>query len=255
MEILSVLGTFTKYCGETAYGIIFLLCILLIYKDSSAKVRKYLWGIGICLVLFCFNDFSRLILAKVGGGETYYRFFWMLPIIPTISYVLIKNIETLKNNKEKLIIFVLGILVLMMAGTNFYKTNGFKLPENAYKLPQNMICIIEHIKEDSSTKEPLVLGDLMSECYIRQYDASIMLSIGRDKYIGKKKKTKDEQLLIDVVENRNTAIDKEEFKDLLTKYKIEYIVLINPNNINEYLISVGLEVSDTHGEYSVYKVR
>ena len=84
--VTNVIEVFRRYNGETWFFPLFLAAIawMLVRADKRNRRSALLTIAAACL--FVFNQAVFLLAGKAIGTETYYRFLWMIPVVPMLGY-------------------------------------------------------------------------------------------------------------------------------------------------------------------------
>ena len=84
-------GVFRQYHGDSLYLAAFAASLAFIWWSSRKKGqdgtgKKAVWALALAVV-FVFNEAAYRIVGRLTDATTYYRFFWMLPVLFVIAYV------------------------------------------------------------------------------------------------------------------------------------------------------------------------
>lgn len=242
------------YTGDTSFLVLTLLAIVYIYTIIQSEDDKKLYRrIMIALIVCCYNPFSYILIGKLGGKDTYYRFLWILSSTIVMSMaicIFVRAHSTKKGSQILLGIVLVGICVL--GGGLRIDGDTFKAPDNRWKLDQDMVFAIDLLHEIDEDGNIMTVGDLDYIVRARQYDAGIGIAVGRDIYIGKCEANEAQNYIVDVTLGRNYP-DEELFLLSMDRLGIEYIVARYDVEKDLYLMKCGLECYEVEGSYCVYK--
>lgn len=200
LGIKYLLECLNRYNAGTGYLLLFLCLIIFLFIKGNELEKKIFMPLGVIMAVTVFNPVFPVILSKFTDvSNEYYRFFWIAPVIVLVPYMMAKviiyiidNYKLLKdspdeNIKEKKIEnvyapVILMILVLLFASNSAY-FKEFKIAENIYKIPDELINITEIIHEDSEDEYPKAFFDYEYNMMVRQYDPKMLLTIDREDYI------------------------------------------------------------------------
>lgn len=181
---------FVKVCLNNYWGhvsffgiyIALIFCLLFSKKNELKMISIY----TVFLFLTIFNPvLVKYVYSKFQLDDVYYRFFWLLPVSILLGYGCIRCIE-LGSSTLKRILLSLGIIcmILFIGSPVKYFSSAFKIPDNLYKVPDEVLAVSGYIHQDSSEENPCaaVAPDLIMT--LRQYDASIQLTLYRDIVLG-----------------------------------------------------------------------
>ncbi len=263
--------SFVRVCMENYWSgcilpVFFLLGILWdIFYHKRKEAVVFLYYV-IFLALTVYNPFLvRYIVPKVDFENEYYRFIWILPVIPGVAYYAVRLVSLIEFKTGKVLLAVLLGGVIIITGTPIPGiAQNFAMAENIYKVPNELRSICDVIHEDSKKEEPrVVFGDDMN-MVARQYDPSLRLVLERNyrlyragsTVVGNYEKKKDYQIqkvIMDVVSYQMTDTDMAKFKASLDKTKTDYLVVQLEQNCHDYLRQAGcVPVAQTE-KYVVYR--
>lgn len=167
--------------NDMALAILFLIAVIVIFLLSRHK-RKLLIYPMLILMFMIFNPVLYKMYNKL-LGDTYWRLFWLIPIVPTLSYAIVLCLKKNDNLIIKSMITLIYMVVIIiggicMYGNNVYRGNNFEAVANAYKLPQESIEVADKLLELEKSPHAVVSFDLY--CYLRQYNTNIKQFYGRN---------------------------------------------------------------------------
>lgn len=266
----TILTIFQNYFGQTIIGTLFILSV--VYCLLTNKKQKKLFLVGILLVvLFVYNDLSRILIEFIGEKETYYRFIWMLPVTLIIAYAITDIVYKYKKWSNK-IIFISGmvsIILLNSAYTALPVRESFELPEDIAS--EEVIEISEIISqsygstsdspaEDMQKKRVAVPYEL--ELELRTYDASISYGISRNAYMylaengyyTNNKKYAKEELISRAIEHGLPPEDPQELRTCIDDLGIKYLVSPTELYMENYFASIACYAIGYSDNYVVYRV-
>lgn len=160
-------GTWPDFC-ESMHGellermytpVFFLLGILWdIFYHKRKEAVVFLYYV-IFLALTVYNPFLvRYIVPKVDFENEYYRFIWILPVIPGVAYYAVRLVSLIEFKTGKVLLAVLLGGVIIITGTPIPGiAQNFAMAENIYKVPNELRSICDVIHEDSKKEEPRVV--------------------------------------------------------------------------------------------------
>lgn len=251
------------------------------YKQLRMELLTFV-PLTIIMVITVFNPVFPVILAKFTDvSNEYYRFFWIVPVIILIPYMFTKlaskvfrlddralnegdnadkgesidNISEKKDLSKNLI--VLFIIAVLFASSIVY-IREFKIAENIYKVPDELIDVVEIIHNDSEYEYAKAYFDYEYNMMVRQYDPKMLLTIDRENYIfaATNDYSTDEIYDNEHPEYRILAalfryqpVDNDTLKEGFDLTGTEYIVLQNGSTNIQRLLSIGLTevaVTESH---------
>lgn len=225
----------SRYNGATGFLVLYFAMLLFILIKGSEKEKRIFVPMSLMMVLTVFNPvFPQIVTLFTKVDSEYYRFFWIAPVIVLVPYVLTKLILMLMNDeiKHKKTVIVLSAFAFILASDSMFKS-GITLPENEYKIPDELIEVSEIIHADSEREYPKAFLEFDYNMQMRQYDPKMLLTIDREDY-----------LYTMSSDYTTEMIDSEE----CPQYRL-LAALIRYQNVDIEKVIEGLEITDT--EYVV----
>ncbi len=254
------------YWGSCWYPLLFaagLLCTLIWGRKRNSRIFL---GYTFFLLLTVYNPLVvKYLIAKAKFENEYYRFIWILPVIPAVAYYGVRIVTAFHRKWLRLVTAVLVAAALVFLGNPLdgVVTNFAKI-ENIYKIPDDLRAICDVIHQNQDNDFPGVAFDNDLNSIVRQYDAGIRLVISRNislyragstavgTYDEERSSYKRQKALLDVVEY-HIHDDKDEFIKALRKTKTDFIVVKMDGKDHEFLTDCGCElIAQTQSHY-VYK--
>ena len=221
------------YGGDSWIVGIFLAVLIFFFASLKGKNRKYVIYYVVCGILI-YNPIFWGLIEKLGGKAEYYRFLWLMPIVPMLSAGVVLAVKKGNSKKDKAVMFLLCILVLFLAGKTYLTQSNMLPSENKYKIPDETIKISELMEEQKEEPYVTVAVDAQTELTLRQYNASFIYGISRETYLQGfveperwnelGEKGTEEQMLMWLV-NRGETFDISAMKKAVRDLDIDYIVV------------------------------
>ena len=254
------------YWSSCWYPLLFavgLLCTLIWGRRRSSRIFI---GYTFFLLLTVYNPLVvKYLISKAKFENEYYRFIWILPVIPAVAYYGVRLVTVIRWKWLRPIMAVLVVAALIVLGnplegvvTNFAKA------ENIYKVPDDLRAICDVIHQNQENEAPRAVFDNDLNSIVRQYDASIRLVISRNASLYRAGSTavgkynengsfyKKQKALLDVVEY-HIHEEKEGFINALKKTKTDFVIVKTDGGDHEFLTECGCELLAQTGSYYVYK--
>lgn len=181
---------FVKACMEAYWGsclfpVLFLgglLCTVFCRKKRASVVFVCY---TVFLALTVYNPFLvKEVIPRLDFEDEYYRFFWMLPVIPAAAYYGVRLVYLFKKKWQRAIAVFLVMGIIVLTGTPIEGVaRNFSPAENIYKVPDELRVICDVIHEDSEKENPRVVFDSSLNSIVRQYDPSMALVLHRNAII------------------------------------------------------------------------
>ncbi|MCI9124337.1 MAG: hypothetical protein HFH35_09715 [Eubacterium sp.] len=268
-----MLGVFRQYNGDSLYLAAFAASMGLLYYREKTKGRQHHSQTGqkavtalALALLFVFNGLAYRILGKFNDASTYYRFFWMLPVLFGIAYPLTQAFAA--GEKKKMAAAFVILAVCLAFGKNFFFANKdyWHLPQNQYGLDANTIMISDAIMDDweqagqPSAQSPVAAFDMFLEYQVRTYEPRIQWGISRKAYLYQaqhgydyKKYARQQSVIAAVNEGRKE--DRKVLRHCLDKIGINYLAIRTEFDMDGYLAEISVLPIAHSVSYTLYKVK
>ncbi len=260
-----MLDMFWQYNGDSLYLAAFAASLGLLYdtdrKKGGTTGKKAVIALGLS-ILFVFNELAYQLMGRITEAKTYYRFFWMLPVLFLIAYQLT---EALFSRQKKRILAAALIFALCLGfGANlFISRKNLSRPLNIYGLAPDTITVADAIMEDwgrERKKQPVAAFDMYLEYQVRTYEPRICWAVSRQAYLYQaehgydQKKYPFQQRIIAAV-NEGIHGDAAKLKRSLKKLGVHYLVIRTEYDMDSYLSQLSIEPVKQSDNYTVYRVR
>ncbi|MFI3236957.1 MAG: hypothetical protein R3Y47_02875 [Lachnospiraceae bacterium] len=163
---------------------LYVFSVLFLLYEEKEQYKKILFVFfpgAWCIILL--TPITYEVITSVVDTDIYYRFFWILPMMPTVAYAMVMLVRKIqpKTKKENaiLVLCIAGILVL--SGDFVYNNWRFSFAENIYHIPQEIVDVCDAVELEG--REVLVAFPLDQMQYVRQYNAKICMPYGRDSLV------------------------------------------------------------------------
>ncbi|MCR5735724.1 MAG: hypothetical protein K6G22_14045 [Lachnospiraceae bacterium] len=249
------------YTGGAAYLMLYVLCLCLILVYGDKREKEIFIPQGIFLICTVYNPVAPLILDRFFDvNSEYYRFFWLAPFVILIPHVFTKFILNGKKGQRIVTIVILSG-VLLLSGDFIYK-DGFKLAQNIYKMPDELIKVSELIHKDSDKEYTKVFLEYEYNMQMRQYDPRLLLTVDREDYLYAVANNFTQEMLEDethpqyriiaaLIKYQDVSVP--DFQAAMEATHTEYVVLDKRNLRLDYLKECGLIQTGETEDHLVYK--
>ena len=166
----SFLDVVSQYFAECIFVPLFLLALIWIWKKWNIDRKRAIVGIGAASILV-FNELTYRIFVAIGEGSTYYRMFWIIPIVLVVAAFLVDMIMSV--GKIARIVMVLSISVACVMFSTKSGIEWFKVPQNVYQISNDVIQVSDAIMELTGGEPTYMIDDGSVSGTIRQYNAKI----------------------------------------------------------------------------------
>lgn len=244
-----------EYFGNFFWVALFFASFVYIFINSRPRTRKIF---VVSLVLFLIFFINPVILQNlsVSRQKVFYRFFWILPILPMFGYsVIILS----KKIKRGIITFtIVGVLVLcgILSGSSFVKKTNFAIPQNRFLL-KDEILDMAHVLADYYDDYDRIVVAMPSgiQTKVRLYDTKIVAAIPRKVYLsfqrGDSDNTIKEYLPLIYTTAGKAEYSPEDVKKALEDLNVDAIVVPSCGMVN-YMEKCGCSLVANTENYEIY---
>lgn len=162
------------YATNNILVVVFLITVLYILKKSNQKQRKYLVTIAIMAVLLLFNGVTFAVVKWLGEDTTYYRFFWICPVVLASAYLVVELLfeVAVKGWQKICLLLVFSAMLLGNYGQSF---NGWSnIPSNVYQIDDDIVQLGDLLAELTDDERTILLAEDDIASHIREYNANII---------------------------------------------------------------------------------
>lgn len=237
----SFLDVFQQYFSGSIMLLLFVIALIVLIREWNNKKIMAIVSVACVSVMLLYNEVTYQVLAAVGERSTYYRFFWICPIVLVVSYLIVKVLFSGESGKRILLTFVLGLLIVFFSARQVSDWTHF--PENIYQLDEDVIQVADAVLELTGGEPTYLIdnGDLSNT--IRQYDSRINF-------------TDIEVIPLDVIlRGYTTNILGRDAIDAIWNNRSRYLVLKKEEVIvYKVLENAGITLAAETDNYNIYSV-
>ncbi len=242
-NIKIIQDSFLKYKGTGMYMALFFLAILYLFLTEKNKSQKMFMVYFSCLIMVVIlNPLFNKCVDSLLNKNVYWRNFWLLPMGITIAYAGVSVIKGVSNKNQKMITFLLILLIIVSSGKCIYTAENYQKIGNAFKLPEEYIEVINKISE-MNLEHKKVLTTIEMIPYIRQIDAKIELAFERRPFGDYKD--------YEIIDYYNTG-STHSITNLCQQQNINIIVYDKAIPLQEPLINYGFKLTAQTEHYEIY---
>lgn len=264
---------FLLACAGMA-AVLLLLVFRLVKTDGKVFFRDEItWGAFVFLLawflvlaVLLINPVSvKVLIPRVMEPVIFYRVFWMLPVVPLCA--LAASVLTFLSNRSgvRILVFLLVFgTVIAVFPVNSRLRKGIKIPENIYKVPDEVVFACEEIHKDfGEDAQPKTIWAFELEQYVRQYDPYMRLTIPRNlrlvysgsQTVGERKISKKYNRRVAILNAINDAeeVSVETFQKAMKKTKTDYLIIPSDYTSHEFLKEAGCYVIASNEDVAVYR--
>lgn len=275
-----MINVLRQYNGDSLYLAAFAVSAgLLVYsqRKQACSTGKKTAAALILAFVFVFNGAAYWIVGKITDTTTYYRFFWMLPVLFLTAYQLTEAVFS--KQKKKALIGIAAFILCALFGANcFISRTNLSRPKNIYGLAPDTITIADAIMEDwngarhgdgkqpsaafaadGGGELPSAAFDMYLEYQVRTYEPRICWGISRKAYLYQAKHGYDykkyarQQHIIAAV-NEGIRKDGSVLRRCLDKTGIDYLVIRTEFDMDDYLSKISVVPAAYSENYTLYRV-
>lgn len=254
----------SKY-WEGIYFLGFFIVGILWLLFQKGKAKKMMSVYVIFLVCTAFNPILvKYFLEPFQMDDVYYRFFWLLPVSILLGYFCTLGISYFNQYGMKVLIGAGCVFLIFMAGKPIKDVPSvFAMPDNLYKVSDDVLEISEYVHQDASEENPRIAVAPEILMTIRQYDASIYLTLDRDMVLcwqgspnfqiwTRSRKYQKEKAIMDVLYTGDLS-NPEAFHEAIEYTSTEYLVFSKNVDIQSFLQQNGFQFLAETDDYFLYK--
>ena len=208
---------FVTFGGNTTVLTLFLLSVLYLALKGKKEERYVFVTTAVFLAFTVYNPFAvKYILGKLGMVNVYYRFFWILPMVLTIGYACTKVVGGQKKGWRRYLTAAALAAVICFGGNSVLAGGLPKLPDNQYKMPDDLLAVCTVLHEEAGEGTNTVSTDALTEQEIE-----------------------DETKILQIITQMDLSLDQKEFYRSLREMNAEYIVLSSSSAAVSYVETAG----------------
>lgn len=246
------------------FGIYIITILFLLY--SKKRELQMLSIYTVFLFLTIFNPvLIKYIYSLFHMDDVYYRFFWLLPVSILLAYGCIYLIGKGSSLFQKSLLCIAILCIILLTGSPVkYWKSAIDFPDNLYKVPDEVIEVSEVLHQNITENDPRIAVAFDLLLTIRQFDASIHLTIDRDsalcwnglsnfQYINNKPYYEAQKSIMNVLYAGDTS-NPEGFSAAIQSTGTEYIVYNKNIAIQEFLVTQNFTPVAETDTYCIYKI-
>lgn len=264
-----VYACFKEYGGQTYFIGYFLVGLLYVLFHGTRRERYFFCGVTAFLTLTIYNPLlANPVIQIMHMTAEYYRFFWILPISILLAWICVNLFDEQKEKWKKIgLVCFFSFLLLFSGNPAISELSSLQIPQNKYKVPDELIAACEIIHQDSVDNEyPKSVFEYEYNTLVRQYDGFMKLTLDRDVYLVSlgsntvsprnlsEEEIDNQNLIIDVIQNQNLSISPVDLASALQATETDYLVISKSSeNVLSYLTSAGcVSFADT-GDHIIFR--
>lgn len=239
--IESFIDALSLYITNNILFIVFLIAAIYILKKSSQKQQKYFIAVAVTAIVFIFNGITFAVVKRLGEDTTYYRFFWICPIVLASAYLMIELFfEKAVTKIQKFgLLVIFGVMVFVNYGQSFH--GWTTLPSNIYQIEDDIVQLGDMIDEHTGGERTILLVNDYIASHIREYNANIIINPDGKYYLDEiingdniNYSARDAMMFVDSNMAEYIAIEKEKIGTNRLFYSIGCEKIGETDNFNVY---------------------
>lgn len=244
---------FQNYFGKSFLLPLFLgaLVYLLITEKRKQRRALFVYMPLSLLLLFFLPLFRKVFVRLMGGGDTYYRILWLIPIGIVIAYGVVclaaQLSEKVGSWAGRAVLPAAAVLILF-GGKYVYGSQYMSPAENLYHIPQKVIDICDLMAPEEGEERIWAVFPTDLVYFVRQYDTNIQLLYGRDMVEPKWNYYEP----VHEIMNHPTKIDLDALLEQTRERYCTYLVFPHNKTLSGNPEDLGLMLLDVIEGYPVY---
>lgn len=178
----SILEMFKNYYGDYKYFIAFILALfvnILLIKKESKEAKRIVIYLPMLILIILFNPILYWFEKPfAGGGGVYWRFFWLVPLAPTVAYAMVRIVYVKESKIFNYILTGSFVILFCILGNYMYQIHNFQKVGNIYKCPDDILYCIQVMSEQEVENKKAMIPIAVVP-WVRQYDANIVIEYDR----------------------------------------------------------------------------
>lgn len=260
---------FVKVCLTTYLGQVyffgFFIAGIFLFIIQKKRAEQYISIYTLFLFVTIFNPFLiKTVYAYFNQDEVYYRFFWLLPVNIIVAYLGTYCIGKNTGYVRKGLMAILILCIILFMGSPAVSPSAFvNIPDNLYKVSDEVLEISEYIRQDTEEKNPrvAVASDLLM--VLRQYDASLNFTLNRDFALcwqgaplfqghSVNKQYEIQKPIMDVIYGGDTS-NPNSFKQAIASTSTQYLIYSKSIDIQSFLQDMGAQYIAETDNYVIFR--
>lgn len=246
---------FREYFGGWLFPGLVVVALVIFLIRGKGKEKLYA-GVSLLVLAAICNDWFYRLCQSMGIKNEYYRFLWMIPVIP-ICALLFSKIQALFPWKILRALFAAAVFFGLAAlGRGYLTGEEISLPENKYGVEDRILEVAQALKDCRQVEEPLILCDEFVALRIRQLDPSVRLSAGREAYLNYARGMRQKKSMKAGMNLAHTgfAARKKRIRKFFREREVDYVILSNEIANEENLAKYGCAAVSATSAYTIFEV-
>nr|WP_294678336.1 hypothetical protein [uncultured Blautia sp.] len=216
------------------------------YRKKPMVSELVCYTVLILALFFC--PLSAKVIMRCVGDIVYWRFLWLLPLIPVTAGAFTWLIRSGKKKEIRVILALVLAALVLVSGKGMVRAGNFERVHNFQKVPDEVAQICDIINGDRGEKEIRIAADEHVASYVRVYDPSIHMAYGRrgSGSLGKNSRKLYKEII-------SEAPDPAKIAKLGKSVKCDYLVFtVTEGSTLEIMEKYGYEVAGAVEGYYVF---
>ena len=235
--------SFFAVCGayftDSAILPLFVIAAAWLMKKWNKEKKQAFLLTAVISVILLYNGIVCYLAGRIGEGETYYRFFWICPIVLIVSLFVVNFFFEIKGVQRFLIIAIAGVGVFLFSSK--LPSTWTNLPKNIYQLNPDVIQVADIILELENRETATIVDDGSISNTVRQYTSKIGFT-----------ELNNEDVEY-VLSGKNTNYIGRYLADFFSYNNSDYfLVQKSKPEVGRVVESIGLELVTESDHYDIY---
>ena len=233
--------------------------IYLWYRNHDQYVRRmWVYPSVLFLGLILNPIVMRYIVNLAFDYASRPRVFWLLPVTCVIALTATILVSECKNVKEKVILGLVLLIILISCGKFKYTNEYLSKPTNEYDLPQAAVDIADYALTKYDRPKLVVPIELATA--MRVYSSNVQLLYGEDVVFGRiqymgptpYKEEEPQYTVYQCMKEESPIIG--EVIETIKDFNCDFVIFDNENQSNyEIIEEYDYKYVDTIGKYDIYE--
>lgn len=254
-NVETVIEVIWEYFGSLFFPVLFCAAMVIFFIKGKKKERFCMGAALLALVLIC-NDWFYGLCQSFGMKNEYYRFLWMVPVIPVCALLIAKARERIPTKALKLAVLVVAFGGAAFFGKTYLTKAEIGIPENKYGVENRILELVQALSDCREMEEPVILCDEFVALRIRQIDPTLRLAAGRTAYLRYARgEEQDKRMRAGLRLAHTGSVQlKRRVRKFFKRQGVDYVVLSNEIANEENMKKYGCKPVSATKDYTIFRV-
>lgn len=254
-NVETALDVIWEYFGSLFFPVLFCAAVVIFFIKGKKKER-FCMGLALLVLALICNDWFYGLCQRFGMKNEYYRFLWMVPVIPMCALLIAKARELIPNKALKLAVLVVAFAGAAFFGKTYLTKAEIGIPENKYGVEDRILELVQALSDCREVEEPVILCDEFVALRIRQIDPSLRLALGREAYLHYARGQSQGKLRKAglTLAHTGSVERKKRIKRFFKVEQVDYVILSNEIANGENMKKYGCKPVSATDHYTIFQV-